>query len=70
MKLPSLAYILVHRPKTVLFIFTLFTLLVGSQIINVYMESDFSTYLPQDDPILELWDEINNEFNVGSTIIM
>lgn len=70
MKLNSFAYILVHRPKTVLFIFTLITLLVGSQIINVYMESDFSTYLPEDDPVLELWDEINNEFNVGSTIII
>jgi len=34
------------------------------------MESDFSTYLPEDDPVLELWDEINDEFNVGSTIII
>jgi hypothetical protein len=34
------------------------------------MVSDFSSYLPRDDPTLELWKEINKEFKLGSTIII
>ncbi len=70
MNLHSIAKILVNRPKTVLLLFTIIAVIVGSQISNVYMESDFSTYLPRGDPRLELWDEINKEFNLGSTIIV
>ena len=66
----SLATFLVKRPKTVLLVFTVITILVGSQIRNVYMQSDLSTFLPQDDPTLQLWKKIDQEFQIGSTIII
>src|SRR4030042_2084014 len=66
----SLAKILVKRPKTVLLVFTVITILVGLQIRNIYMQSDLSTFLPQDDPSLLLWKKIDQEFQIGSTIII
>lgn len=70
MNTKSFAKLLVQRPRMVLLVFTIITVLVGLQISNIYMQSDFSTYLTGDDPRLELWDEINKEFHVGSTIII
>ncbi|MFA5102144.1 MAG: MMPL family transporter [Candidatus Thermoplasmatota archaeon] len=66
----SLAKLLVKRPKTVLLVFTLITILVGLQIRNIYMQPDLSTFLPQDDPTLQLWRKIDDEFKIGSTIII
>ena len=34
------------------------------------MESDLTQYLPQNDPTVQLWDRINQEFQIGSTIIV
>jgi len=70
MNLRPFARILVQRPKTIILIFTIITALVGSQAVNLYMESNFSNYLPQDDPTLVLWKQINREFQLGSTIII
>ncbi len=36
----SLAKILVKRPKTVLLVYTIITIVIGLQIRNVYMQSD------------------------------
>ena len=66
----SLAKILVKQPKTVLIIYTIVTILVGLQIRNVYMQSDLTTFLPQDDPTLQLWNKIDDQFQIGSTIII
>ena len=66
----TFAKILAKRPRTVVLIFVIFTILIGSQARNVYMESDFSKYLPQDNSTLLLWNKINEEFNIGSTIII
>jgi predicted RND superfamily exporter protein len=66
----NLAKILAKRPRTVILLFVIITALIGLQARNVYMESDFSKYLPQDDPTLLLWDEINKEFNIGDTILI
>jgi hydrophobe/amphiphile efflux-3 (HAE3) family protein len=66
----SLAKILVKRPKTVIFVYTVITILIGLQVRNLYMQSDLTTYLPQDDPTLQLWNKINEEFQIGSTIII
>jgi predicted RND superfamily exporter protein len=66
----SLATVLVKKPKTVLLVFTIITILVGLQIRNVYMQSDLSTFLPKDDPTLQLWKKIDAEFQIGSTIII
>src|SRR4030042_2063906 len=40
------------------------------KIRNIYMQSDLSTFLPQDDPSLLLWKKIDQEFQIGSTIII
>ncbi len=66
----KIATVLVRHPKMVLIVFTLLTLLVGSQALNVYMISDLSGYLPADHPSLQLWDQINEEFQIGSTIMI
>ena len=70
MNLRPLARLLVRRPRTVILVFTLITIVFGFQATNLYMESDFSNYLSKDDPTLALWKEISNEFQTGSTIMI
>ena len=70
MNIKPFAQLLAHRPKTVLLVFTIITVLVGLQASNIHMESDFLTYLPKDDPTMVLWDRINHEFQIGQTIII
>lgn len=65
-----LAKLLVKRPKTVLIIYTIITIVIGLQVRNVYMQADLTTFLPKDDPTLQLWSKINEEFQIGSTIII
>jgi len=70
MNIRPLAKILANRPKTVLLLFTIITAIIGLQASNVYMLSDYANYLPKDDPTIELWDEIDEEFQLGSTIVI
>ena len=70
MNIKPFAKLIAHRPKTVLLIFTIFTVLIGLQATNIYMESDFASYLPENDPTIELWGRINQEFQIGYTIII
>ena len=70
MNIRPFARLLVRRPRTVIFAFTIITIIVGIQASNIYMESDFTKYLPKNDPSIELWKEINHEFQIGSTIII
>lgn len=65
-----LAKILVKHPKKVLLVYTIITIIIGLQIRNVYMQADLTTFLPQDDPTVELWKKINEEFKIGSTILI
>jgi len=60
----------VKRPKTVLLVYTIITIVIGLQVRNVYMQSDLTTFLPQNDPTIQLWNKINQEFQIGSTIII
>jgi len=66
----SLAKILVKRPKTILLVYTIITIIIGLQVRNVYMQSDLTTFLPQNDSTLQLWNKINEDFQIGSTIII
>jgi len=66
----KIASILAKRPKTVLLVFSLITILIGVQATNIYMVSDFTEYLPNDDPSIELWNRISEEFEIGPTIII
>jgi predicted RND superfamily exporter protein len=70
MNLKPFAKIIAKRPKAVLLIFTIITLIIGLQASNIYMVSDFLEYLPHDDPIVELYNKIVEEFQVGPTIII
>ncbi len=65
-----LANVLVRKPKTVFLLFTILTLVVGSQAINIHMESDMSIFLPTDEPVVELLDIIQEEWPVGFSIII
>ena len=70
MNVTPLAKLLVQRPKTVILVFTIVTAIIGAQATNIYMESDLGTFLPKDDPTVQVWNEIAKEFQVGSTIII
>ena len=65
-----LAKILVERPRTVILVYTIITILVGFQATNIYIESDLSTFLPKDDPTVQLWEKMDEEFQIGTTIII
>ena len=70
MNVYPIAKVLVTRPRTVIFLFTVFTLLIGSQIGNIYMESNMTSFLPSSDPAVQLWNKIDDEFQIGQTIII
>ena len=70
MNVRTIAKILVSRPKTVILLFTILTAIVGYQIQNVYMVSELAGYLPQDHPSIQLWNEIDEEFQITSTIVI
>ena len=70
MKMKSLAKLLAHRPKAIILVFTIITVLIGLQASNIYMESDFARYLSEDEPTMKLWNKINHEFQIGYTIII
>jgi len=70
MNIRFLAKILANRPRTVILLFTIITVIIGAQASKVYMESDYANYLPQDDPTLELWEKIDKEFQLGSTVVI
>jgi len=46
------------------------TVIIGAQAANIYMESDIATFLPKDDPTVQIWDEIDEEFQMGYNIII
>jgi hydrophobe/amphiphile efflux-3 (HAE3) family protein len=70
MNVKPVAKLLAHHPKIVVIVFTIITVLIGSQALNIYIESDLTKFLPKDDPAITLWEEINEEFNIGKTIII
>lgn len=70
MNIRPIAKLLVHRPKTVLLVYTIITIIIGFNIKNIYMQSDLAGYLPRDDPTIKLWYSINKEFEVKSSIII
>ena len=70
MNIKPFAKLLAKRPKTVLFVFTVITAIIGLQATNIYMESNFLEYLPSDDPSITLYNKITEEFQIGQTIII
>ena len=70
MIIKRIARLMVHRPKTVLIVYTIITIIIGFNIKNVYMQSDLAEYLPKDDPTIQLLNRINQEFEIKSSIII
>jgi len=70
MNLRPLARLLVQRPRTVILVYTIITLVIGMQATNIYMESNLTSYLPADDPTTMLYNKIDREFQIGSIIIV
>jgi predicted RND superfamily exporter protein len=70
MNIKPIAKILANRPKTVFIIFTVITILIGSQVTHLYMQSDLTQYLPKDDPTIKLLTQVYDEFQIGATIII
>jgi len=70
MNVRPIAQLIVKRPHAVLIVFTIITALIGSQAANVYIVSDYATFLPKDDVSVKLWSEIDQEFQMGYNIIV
>jgi hydrophobe/amphiphile efflux-3 (HAE3) family protein len=70
MNVRPLAKFLVNHSRIVLLIFTIITIIVGSQATNIYMQSDLASFLPADEPTIQLWKKIDEEFQIGSIIII
>ena len=70
MKSLDIAGILVKKPKTVLLIFTVITFLIASNARNLYMESDLSKFLPEEEPTIKLLEYISKEWNIKDTLII
>jgi len=70
MNVRPIAQLIVKRPHAVLIVFTVITALIGSQAANVYIVSDYATFLPKDDISVKLWSEIDQEFQMGYNIIV
>jgi len=70
MNIKGFTKLLVERPKTVMFIFTVVTMLIGTQASHLYMESDFSKFLPSEEPTIKLFNKLIEEFEIGATIIV
>ncbi len=68
--LKPLATVLAKRPRTVLLVYTIITILIGLQASNLIMQSELAGFLPKDDPTIELFNEISKEFKMGATIII
>ena len=49
MNVRPIAKLLAHHPKIVIIVFTIITVLIGSQALNIYIESDLTKFLPKDD---------------------
>ncbi|MEM0466896.1 MAG: hypothetical protein QXX20_04790, partial [Candidatus Thermoplasmatota archaeon] len=66
----KLATLIVKRPKTVLLVYTIIVIAIGYNIQNVYIQSDLVSFLPENDPTVQLLLKIYDEFQIGSTIII
>lgn len=70
MNVKPFAKLLVNRPRIVILVFTIITIIIGTQATNIYMQSDLAKFLPPDEPTIKLWNKINEEFQIGSIIII
>ncbi|MEM0493071.1 MAG: MMPL family transporter [Candidatus Thermoplasmatota archaeon] len=70
MIIKRLSRVVARHPKTIILVYSIFTVIVGIGVSNIYMEADLANYLPRDDPTILLWRRIAKEFQIGSNIIV
>lgn len=61
--------ILLKKPKLTLLIFSIITLLISTQALNVVISSDIELYMPSDEPTVETLNNIRAEWPVDSILI-
>lgn len=61
--------VLFKRPKIIVILFTIITLLVATQALNVTITSDIEVYMPSEQPSVKLLNEIRKEWPVDSLLI-
>lgn len=61
--------ILLKKPKLTILVFSLITLLISTQALNVVISSDIELYMPSDEPNVETLNNIRDEWPVDSILI-
>jgi len=61
--------LLLRRPKITIFLFTVITLVISSQAINIVITSDIEVYMPEKQPSVILLNQIRNDWPIDSLMI-
>jgi len=61
--------VLIKRPKSTILLFTLITLFISSQALNITISSDIEIYMPEGQPTVETLNEIRANWSVDSIIV-
>ena len=61
--------LLLKRPGLTILLFTLITVIISSQAINVTITSDIEVYMPEGEPSVELLNDIRAEWPIDSLMI-
>ncbi len=61
--------LLLQRPKLTIFLFTVVTLIISSQAINVVITSDIEVYMPEGQPSVNLLNTIRKDWPIDSLMI-
>ena len=61
--------LLLKRPKLTIIIFTIITILISLQAINVVITSDIEVYMPSDQPSVKLLNKIRKEWPIDTLMI-
>lgn len=61
--------VLIRRPKLTILLFTLITVLLSTQALNVTISSDIELYMPSGQPTVEVLNHIRANWSVDSIII-
>ena len=61
--------LLLKRPKLTILIFTIITLLISINALNIVITSDIEVYMPSGQPSVELLNEIREEWPIDSFMV-
>ncbi|MEA2054751.1 MAG: MMPL family transporter [Candidatus Thermoplasmatota archaeon] len=61
--------ILLKKPKLTIIIFSIITLLISTQALNIVISSDIELYMPSDEPTVKTLNKIRAEWYIDSVIV-